>query len=216
MMALDRSEPSSWYATAQSGTAIHLNRPDGSLFAICGNKNGILDGVTTTLYPSKDLEIYATYVNDRRHGIVRTWNEEGKVEYWCQYLKGKRSGFCCAFKDGDLQLVLQCDRGKTTGVHLISRTTISKTFEDEDAASADEEAVARLEELQAIEERLLKTEQKVRKDVKKQIHDEEQKLRHQRASSLNVQKRNDISNRAAEHTNETQAVIDSLRRASGF
>jgi hypothetical protein len=73
-----------------------------------------------------------------------------------------------------------------------------------------------LKELQETEDRLLRNEQNVKKEVKKQVHDEEQKLRQQRASSLNVQKRNEISNRANQHALELQSILGSLSRASGL
>jgi hypothetical protein len=48
------------------------------------------------------------------------------------------------------------------------------------------------------------------------VHDEEQKVRQQRASSLNVEKRNEITSHANQHAAETQSIMDSLRRASGL
>jgi hypothetical protein len=169
-----------------------------------------------TVYPEKNPAIYATYADGRRHGVVKIWNADGKGEYWAQYFKGRRNGFCCSFKEGNLQLVLQCEHGTTTAVHLISGTTITKSFADEEAASADEVASARLEALEESENRLLKNEQEVKQEARRQVREEVWKARQQQASSLNVTKRNNIIGRASEHAAETQAVVGALRTASGF
>jgi antitoxin component YwqK of YwqJK toxin-antitoxin module len=213
MLATDRYRLGNWVGSASGNRGIaHLRRPDGTLYAICSIRNGALEGETVMVHPSNDLAIYATYAGGLRQGVVKTWNAEGKVEYWCQFAKGKRHGFCAFFKDADLQLVLQCDHGKTTGVHLISGNAISKSFADEDVASADKTAGARLGELNETESQLLKNEQK----IKKQAHDEDQRMRQHRASSLNVGKRNAITSRANENAAENQAVVNALRRASGL
>ena len=212
LMTVDRFRLQNWIATASNRGAVNLHRPDGSLCAICDNKKGVLDGATITVHPSNSLATYGTYADGLRHGFVKTWSAEGKVEYWCQYVKGKKHGFCCSFKDADLQLVLQYDHGKNTGVHLISGTAIRKSFDDETAAAADEAAGPGLEDLRETENQLLKNEQK----VKKQVKDEDQKLRHQRANSLNVEKRNGITSRAIQHAKEAEAILNSMHKSAGL
>ena len=216
LLATDSAEPTSWNnATGVHGVA-YLKHSDGLLYAICGYKNDLLDGVAVTVYPEKNPAIYATYADGRRHGVVKIWNADGKGEYWAQYFKGRRNGFCCSFKEGNLQLVLQCEHGATTAVHLISGTTITKSFADEEAASANEVAAARLEALEESENRLLKNEQEVKQEVRRQVREEVWKSRQQQASSLGVAKRNNIISRASEHAAETAAVVSALRTASGF
>ena len=149
-----------------------IDYPDGSPYAICG----MLEGVTNTFHPNKGRATCAMYAAGLRQGVVKTWNAEGKMEYWCQYLKGKTNGLCCWFQDGDLKLVVQCDHGKTTGVYLISGNAIGKSFADEDAASTDETVGDRLEQLQVIEDRLSKDEEQIKKDLKKQVRDDGRKL----------------------------------------
>ena len=235
MLTTDRIELADWISKAgRSGGVAFLTRPDGSLYGLSSNRNGVLEGRVITVHPNNSLAICASYANGHRHGAVKTWNAEEKLEYWCQYEKGKRHGFCCSFKDDDLQLVLQCDHGKTTGVHLILHDTISKSFPDEDAALADAAVGARLEELQKTEDGLLKNEEEIKKEVKKLLHDDEQKVKNDVMTHL----REDVRDRLyggltvterirrgvaehavktwEEHGAETRAIGHSLRQASGL
>ena len=235
MLTTDRNELADWiYNAGRIGGVSFLTRPGGSLYGLSSNKNGVLEGRVITVHPNNSLAICASYTNGHRHGAVKTWNAEEKLEYWCQYESGKRQGFCCSFNDGDLQLVLQCDHGKTTGVHLISGNAIIKSFADEDAASANADAGARLEELRKTEHRLLKNEEQIKKEVKKLHRDEGQKiktdvmrrLRENEADrrfgglTLNERMRREAESRAIktweEHAAERQRIADSVRRASGL
>jgi hypothetical protein len=208
MLIADRSSLASWLAAPRE--VAYLTRPDGSLYAICGNTNGVLNGQTITIYPNNALAMSATYANGVRQGVMKAWNDRGNGQYWCQYSKGKKHGFCCLFDDSLLQLVLQCDRGQTAAIHLISGTAISKSFTDEDDARTDESAAACLDRLKLTEDQLLKSEQRIRRQTQR----EDQKLRHTWAGGLNVAKRNDIINNANLHAAQTQAIINSLRAAS--
>jgi RNA polymerase-binding transcription factor DksA len=81
-----------------------------------------------------------------------------------------------------------------------------------------------LEELQKTEDQLLKNEEQIKKEVKKSVHDFEQKIKKAMSAdrdkrwylSDRVQRaRNEaISGRYREHHAEIQAILDSLRRAS--
>ena len=205
-------DPFGQQATQQATPALaYVTNPDGSLYGLCTEKNGVPEGITITVYPNDKVATCATYAHGQWDGAVKTWDADEKVAYWGQYDKGKRHGFCCLFKDGELKLVLQCDEGKTTAVHVISGNAIGKTFADEPAASADAGAGALLKELLAAEHQLLNAEHK----IKRGTHDELEKVRRETAAlRRNYWTRNQTSELSAgPHSHAFQAICQYLRQA---
>jgi len=115
-------------------------------------------------------KLYVTYNQAGRwEGWLATWDATGQKHFWCQYDGGERQGFCCLFRQDDLTIVLECDRGEVQAVHLISAGEVEKTFADLEQASQDSTADAALKEIADIESKLRKNEAAFKKSVQQAI-----------------------------------------------
>lgn len=115
-------------------------------------------------------KLYVTYNQAGKwEGWLATWDTGGQKHFWCQYDGGERQGFCCLFRQDDLTIVLECNRGKVEAVHLISAGQVQKTFADLDQASQDSTADAALKEIADIESKLRKNEAAFKKSVQQAI-----------------------------------------------
>lgn len=214
--AVDMNSVTQWLDVAykrSNGTApvIFLRHANGSLFAVASHINGTLNGATLAFYENKDPMVYATYEKGYRHGILKTWDVLGNNAYWCQYVRGKRHGFCCLFKDNRMRMVLECSLGKTDAVHLITEDQVVKSFATMELALLDETAKSALNDLDDVEAKLLASELEFKKVVKK----EDGRQRQARAARATRESREGSLSRIDQHSQERNEVMRSIKRASG-
>ena len=180
---------------------------DGSWYAMAAHKNGVLHGISIVRHETDDPALYATYLEGRRHGILKTWDVEGHRTYWCQYFKGKRNGFCCLYSDDALRLVAECKMDRMQQIHLMAAGKVVQTFSSEAEAKKVDDAQKQLARLTEIETKLKKQE----REFKKQITADEERTRRERVAVLNPEKRA----RGQERINQRRAAKAEFNRRVG-
>jgi antitoxin component YwqK of YwqJK toxin-antitoxin module len=193
------------------GNAVFQSSPNDQIQAWSEYDKGKIDGIYLACYKNDTPIIYANYIDGSRNGMLKKWNETGERIYWCQYAKNFRQGFCCYFKDDILRIVLELNRNKVTAVHLCSNSQLEKSFDSKEQAAADENVKVFIDELNEIETELMKTEVA----YKKQVREEDQRVRQQKAAVLSVQGRDSIQDLMNQRGAQRQGQMDSLRRKGG-
>ena len=69
------------------------------MYAAASHSGGVLNGVTEAQWDNREPMAYVTYVEGRRHGLLKTWDEAGEPILFSQYERGKKQGFSCLFDD---------------------------------------------------------------------------------------------------------------------
>lgn len=137
---------------------------------------------------------------------IASWDADGRKVFFGTYLKGRRNGLCCLFQQDRLKMVLECNRGDVSGVHLIFNEKIAKSFANADEAKADSAAVALLADIE-------KTESDLREDDKAFAR-EVAKAMQLRMGMINQIRRAAQAQRSADRERENNAVLNSLQRAA--
>jgi len=185
-----------------------LSHANGSRYAVASHRNGVLDGPAVVQYETEDPAVYATYAGGKRHGIVKTWDPQGRKVYFCQYLKGKRNGFCCLFENEQLQLVAECRHDNLEHIHLMDDERVLNSFAGHKEALKNEVAKKQLARLSDVELQMKKNE----REFKKQIAADDARLRRERVSVLNPQKRARGQARISERRARSNSVIQGVQR----
>lgn len=196
-----------------------LTYPNGSLLAVYRQTTGKrvidwkLDGVLITFHESQQTvdsyvsqaslsgpwdqacpRMHATYKRDRKDGWLRSWDEQFRRVYWCQYAADRRHGLCCFFEDDDLAMVAECEGDSVRAVHWISDGKLLKKFEDENQVKADNGAAPVWNRLVEVERQL----QDYERSVRKEKSEEEQKAKEMLARSMGPKRREGIIARTEE------------------
>jgi S1-C subfamily serine protease len=187
-----------------------ITHPGGALYAVAMHDKGVLNGVTLAQYDNKQPMAYVTYLDGRRHGVLKTWDEGGRPQLFAQYAKGKRHGFYCVFGSGkswmlmeykfDAPLSMQIFSGYRPLEHFTSR-------EKAEAHPAARELLAKADKL----ETTLKTNEVA---FRKQVSAFEQELRRARAAELGPQKRARIQERINQRGAQESAFLREMFRRS--
>lgn len=148
---------------------------------------------------------YVVYRQGKWHGGLATWDEQGRRIYWSRYDKGRRDQFACLFVDDRLRLVVECSRGKITGVHVISANAIERSFPGEAAALADETAGPLMKRIDLVERQLQDEEKAFLKAV--------ERAKNLRTAAARQRKLQDFLDRVKKNADYTEAVMRGLWRA---
>ncbi len=194
--------------TVKDEQVIFLLHPDGIVSAFAAHDKGVLNGICMAFSEDRQPMVYANYIDGLLDGMLKTWNEKGERVYWCQYEKGVRHGFCCYFKNNQLRLLLEIDRNTIIGVHLCANGALQKSFASAAKAADDVEAQKLLDEVDDLEAEI-KTNEIA---FKKQIKEEDARLRHEKSGMMSPQKRAAIQDRLNQRVIESQALIKNLRK----
>lgn len=185
---------------------VKIAHPSGTLFAVAGQQDGLLNGATIAQWENEQPMVYATYLNGKRHGILRTWNEAGQPMFCGQYTQGRRHGFCCFFEDGELRLLTQYKADQVQWVQLMAGFEALEGFDSREKAENNSDARDLLKKQEAYETTLKVNEVTFRKSVSdfKKAHQREM------AAQLGVEKRQRARERAAERAAHDNAVHNAL------
>jgi len=198
-----------------------LTYPNGSLLALYRQTTGRrvidwkLDGPLITFYETEDPldprlsrgagsvswddacpRMYATYKRDRKDGWLRSWDQQFRRVYWCEYAGDRRHGLCCYFEEDELALVVKCEGDVVRAVHWISDGKLRKKFGDENQVKGDDGAGPIWNRLAAVERELEQYERSVRKEK----GEEEQKAVEQLARRMGPIRRGEIIGRSEERS----------------
>lgn len=212
-----------------------LTYPNGSLLAVYRQTTGKrvidwkLDGLLITFYEGQETvesyarrgaqswtwrgacpRMYATYKRDRKDGWLRSWDEQFRRVYWCQYAADRRHGLCCFFEDDELAMVAECEGDAVRAVHWISDGKLLKKFDDENQAKADDGAGPVWNRLAEAERQLEEYERSVRKEKS----EEEQKAVEMLARRMGPIRRGEIIGRSEERGAAQSRFIGSQFRAA--
>jgi antitoxin component YwqK of YwqJK toxin-antitoxin module len=197
------------------------NSPDAVGFYQEGSRSAIaalaaikitkLTGSAILFYPQKDVakptpKQYAAYRNDMWHGLLATWDEQGRRKYWGNYANGQRQGVCCLFEGDVLTAVMECSRNKPGAVHLIAANAVTKSFTAEEAMS-DQAAGVVLAKLDSIE-----------KDAKEDARQLRERVKHgvqSRIGALNNEKRDAFEERSTNRAKAKDQTFRAWRRQTG-
>lgn len=169
VFAFDAKGFSQWIQSSYESNAssiVKLFHPGGSLFAFACHKHGMLDGESFGMYEAGIPMVHVNYQEGDRHGTLRTWDENGRRLFWCDYSKGRRSALCCYFDKGALRVVLEYTRDNIKAAHLVKLGKVAKSFRNEDEIIADPAAKPILDEMRKIETQIAENEKKFRKLVR--------------------------------------------------
>jgi hypothetical protein len=190
--------------------AAGLLHPDGSVLAMFRQKAGRrvidrdLDGVLITFFPNPQAaarsgswenvrpRTYATYKDGKKDGWLKSWDEQFRKVYWCEYVGDRRNGLCCLFEQDTLAMVAECEGDQLRAVHRIAGGKLQRSFRDENEVKGDANAGPVWQRLVQAEKDLAEQERSVM-DQKREAEEElTEALRHGR----NVQRRESIIGRS--------------------
>ncbi len=189
--------------------SVLIKHPNGVPFAAAAHANGVLNGQTVGYYDNQRLMVVVNYVDGRRHGTMKTYNEAGEPLLFAQYVKGKNHGFSCFFDERDW-LLCEHVNGELKSVQLMSRGTVVTGF----PSRAEAEKLADVGELF---KKLDKVEAMCKANeiiFKKNVRQREEQERRARAAALGPQKRQNIQAAADRQAAEDAATIRSLYRSA--
>jgi len=195
-----------------NGKVFLVRSPNSTTQTLGVHDKGRLDGVFLSLYNDDSPFIYANYTDGMLHGILKKWNENGQRVYWCQYVKGRRHGFCCYFKDDILRIIYEINFDNINAVHLCSNSDLVKSFESFEQAIADNNAKMLIDEVNMVESELKNLEIAYKKEIK----DEFQRFRELIARKKSQEYRDNIQKRINQRNFERQKQIDTLRHKGGL
>lgn len=143
-----------------------IRHANGALYAAAEQRGGLLNGTTIGQYENKERMVYLTYLNGKRHGVMKIWSESGKPLLFAQYAQGKRHGFSCWHEDGSLRLLLQHKNDQLVWAQLMSGEIPLEGFKTRDDAEKNQAAAQQFLKLDEYEAGIKKSEQAFRKQVK--------------------------------------------------
>jgi S1-C subfamily serine protease len=153
-------------STSNSDNQVLIRHANGALYAAAEQSGGLLNGTTVGQYENKSRMVYLTYINGKRHGVMKIWSESGEPMLFAQYAQGKRHGFSCWHVDGSLRLLLQYNRDQLVWAQLMSGETPLEGFKTRVDAEKNEIAAEQFKKLDEYEANIKKTEIAFRKQVK--------------------------------------------------
>lgn len=149
------------------------------------------------------LKEYMQYESNRWNGTVASWTMDGKLNYFGKYVKGRRDGFCCLFKDGLPRLIVECSLGDISAVHLVSDAKVEHTFRTEGGAIRDATAGPLMRELDAAESSLKDEGRKYERAVRTAINSFQ--------GILNSTNRSKFSQRSRARDEENRRAMEQMR-----
>jgi hypothetical protein len=196
---------------ARAEYAVLLNSPNLKTHALADidESNGKLNGVCLSFNQAEVPIVYANYTGDKLNGIVKTWNENGQREYWCQYKNDVRHGFCCYFKDDIPRILYEISHNKIIAVHLCNNNQLEKSFKScAEAAANDENAKVLIAETDEVELEIKRYDREYTKLM--------DRFRNFKRGEMNKMKINDILNNMKQRDiMEQQNNEEIKRRAAG-
>jgi S1-C subfamily serine protease len=201
-----------WVALDKDAGSVVWQHPNGAVFAAAQQRGGVLNGETIAQYENREPMVYVNYLDGKRHGILKTWDEAGKPRLFAQYAAGRRLGFTCFFDDDDLALIAQYKNDELEYLQLMDGTRPLQGFKSESEALRHPKPKALLAQLDKFEQALKKNEVEFRKRVR----DFEMERRRELASQLSPMKRQRIAERSKQRAAQNAALHQELyRRAVG-
>ena len=132
--------------------------------------------------------LYATYKGGKKNGWLKSWDEQFRKRYWCQYVRDWRNGLCCFFENDELAMVLECESDQVSAIHSISSGSLAKSFADEGEVKQDQKA-------RPVWERLVRVEDEVRRherSVEERKREQEEQLKKRMAGQRNLRNRQNM------------------------
>ena len=189
-----------------------IRHPNGAMYAAANHDKGVLDGLTLAQYENKQPMVFAQYVDGRRHGNLKTWDEAGRPVMFAQYVKGRRHGFTCLFDEAELVLLAEYKFDQPEWIQLMANELVLEGFTSEEEAAKHTEARRILARLDEVDTTLKKNEV----DFRKQVAQFERELRKARARELAPEKRRRIQERINQRAAANAAFLrEMFRRAYG-
>ena len=187
-----------------------IRHPNGALCAATGQKEGLLEGLTIAMYENKEPMLIGTYQAGKRHGVIKTWDEKGRLVLMAQYTKGKRHGLSCFFDDGRLRLLAEHKFGDAKWLQLMADQKVLQGFPSREEADKNSEAREILLRLDKAEDLLKTNELAFRKKVQSQMQERRRAL----ATQIGSQKRAQDEARTARQSAEDAASLNQLYRSA--
>jgi S1-C subfamily serine protease len=196
--------PKNWRGTYFPGAnSVYEDKyPDGSLLGFYTYEEGKLHGPAVRLYESGRLMALAHYHMSKRDGELRSWNEQRQQLLYAKFVRGRKDGLLCLFRDDLPWLIQQWDKDQLVDSCLVKfevgvPRAIPETKLSEEETTEYLEAKKELSELAAEMEA---NEDKLRVALRAWYREEDQRRKRQMASRLSPIKRDRISarNRAKE------------------
>jgi hypothetical protein len=192
------------------GQVILLGSLDGA-HAWAEMDRGKQDGTFLAFYNKRNPDIYAGYDKDKFDGMIKKWDEKNNRVYWCQYAKGVRHGYCCYFKDDILRALFEINRNKIYAVHLCVNSTLEKSFDSLEQATADENAKLIIDEVQAVEAEL----KHAINEYENRVSDEFKNIQLTLQGMHSQKARDTIQNRMNQRGIQRENEIKAIRRQGG-
>ncbi len=185
-----------------------ISHPNGAMYAAAEQQHGVLHGLTVAQWDNREPMVHVSYIDGRRHGLLKTWDEAGDPVMFGQYERGRRSGFTCLFEDTAPVLIAQYDNNRLEYLQLMSGLTPREGFASEEEALKNPAAKAYLDRLEELDAKLKKNEVQFRRQVK-QIEIEK---RRELAARLGPKKRALESQRAKQRAAAENAFMQRIYR----
>lgn len=100
--------------------------------------SGEFSGPTVVLGESGQPSVFGWYTHGQRHGVLRSWSDDGMLVLWSEFKLGKKSGLTCLCAEGRPIRIEEWDNGRRRNVYLIKYRQGSVSVVDSRKAEAAE------------------------------------------------------------------------------
>jgi antitoxin component YwqK of YwqJK toxin-antitoxin module len=185
-----------------------VTHPGGAPFAVAAHFKGVLNGATMAQYDNREPMMQVTYLDGKRHGLLKSWDQTGEPQLFAQYVKGKRHGYYCVFDEHDAWMLVDYAYEVPKWIQVFSGFRLLEGYKSRELAEKNAAARKLLARADKVEESLKASEIAFRK----QVSDFEQEQRKARAVQLGPAKRDQIQARANARAAQDSAFVQELYR----
>jgi len=190
--------------------------PDGSVQGVYTFNEGKLHGPAAALHPNGHLWVLANYNMSSRDGPLRLWGEDTRGLLYAEYLRGRKNGLVCLFRDGRPWFVQECDKGEVVAEYLVriaagkSVPVAVRNWNPEDA----HEYRAAVNTLDSLDNQMKEGEDKLKKGLMDWYRKQTQRQRQELFTKLAPQRREDAREREMARRAADNAAFERMWRAA--
>jgi hypothetical protein len=189
---------------------VTLSHANDTPYAAVNHLRGVLNGTAIVQHDNREVMMISSYVDGKRHGLLKMWDQAGQLLLLAQYARGRKHGYLMLFDDDTPTMLVDYRYDKATWVQLMHGLTPLEGFASAEEALKNSKAREQLERLDKIEADLKAREV----DFRKLVATEEQERRKELARQLAPEKRARIRARANARAAADRAYIRSMYRAA--
>ncbi len=187
-----------------------LSHANDTPYAAVSHLRGVMNGTAIIQHDNREIMLIGNYVDGKRHGLLKMWDQAGRLLLLGQFAHGRKHGYLMLFDDATPTMLVDYKYDQATWVQLMHGLTPLEGFASTEEALKNTKAREQLERLDKIEADLKTREV----DFRKYVAGEEQDRRKELARQLAPEKRARIRARANARAAADRAFIEAMYRAA--